>query len=80
MRLGFQEALSRVPSAKSERFAVVFERGSVSVEVYAPRGMDPQSPHSRDEIYVVAQGQGTFVCTDRIASSAQRTSCSCRPE
>ena len=65
MRLSMQEALARVPGAKGERFAVAFERGSVSVEVYAPRGADPQSPHSRDELYVVAQGQGTFVCGDR---------------
>lgn len=65
MRVSLQEALARVPGAQGERFASVFERGSVSVEVYAPRGTDPQSPHSRDEIYLVAQGQGTFVCGAR---------------
>jgi mannose-6-phosphate isomerase-like protein (cupin superfamily) len=65
MRLSLQDALARVPGAKGERFAVVFERGSVSAEVYAPRGTDPQSPHKRDELYIVAQGQGTFVCGAR---------------
>ena len=65
MRLSLQDALARLPGAKGERFATVFERGSVSVEVYAPRGTDPQSPHSRDELYIVAQGRGTFVCGDR---------------
>ena len=58
MKVSLQEALARVPGAKGERFATVFERGSVSVEVYAPRGTDPQSPHTRDELYIVAQGQG----------------------
>jgi mannose-6-phosphate isomerase-like protein (cupin superfamily) len=39
---------------------VVFERGSLTVELYAPRGSDPQQPHSRDEAYVVVQGHGDF--------------------
>lgn len=38
MKVSLQEALTRVPGAKGEHFAVMFERGSVSVEVYAQRG------------------------------------------
>jgi mannose-6-phosphate isomerase-like protein (cupin superfamily) len=34
------------------------------VEIYAPRGQDPQKPHSRDEVYFVATGTGEFVCGD----------------
>ena len=30
------------------------------MELYAPRGTDPQQPHTRDEAYVVARGTGTF--------------------
>ncbi|CAB3745839.1 cupin domain-containing protein [Paraburkholderia solisilvae] len=41
-------------------FAVLFERGEVSVELYAPRGEDKQSPHTRDELYIVACGSGVF--------------------
>ncbi len=41
-------------------FAVLFERGDVSVELYAPRGIDKQQPHRRDEIYIVASGTGVF--------------------
>ena len=40
---------------------VAFEHGTLSVELYAPRGADPQTPHSRDEGYVVISGSGTFV-------------------
>jgi mannose-6-phosphate isomerase-like protein (cupin superfamily) len=29
--------------------------------MYAPRGVDGQQPHSRDEVYVVIRGSGTFV-------------------
>ena len=36
-------------------------RGSLVVELYNPTGHDPQQPHRQDEVYVVAEGSGTFV-------------------
>ncbi|MFL9898260.1 cupin domain-containing protein [Paraburkholderia fungorum] len=47
-------------------FAVLFERGDVSVELYAPRGSDTQLPHTRDELYIVASGSGTFRRADQV--------------
>jgi mannose-6-phosphate isomerase-like protein (cupin superfamily) len=47
---------------ESPRFAQVFAHGSLEVEIYAPRGHDPQTPHSRDEVYVVVAGRGKFFC------------------
>jgi mannose-6-phosphate isomerase-like protein (cupin superfamily) len=38
----------------------VFAHGSLEVELYSPRGVDSQQPHSRDEVYVVACGEGVF--------------------
>ena len=38
--------------------------GSMRVGVYAPRGRDPQQPHTQDEIYIVINGSGTFVKGD----------------
>lgn len=35
--------------------------GSMVVEYYAPRGVDRQEPHTRDELYVVVAGSGTFL-------------------
>jgi len=35
---------------------------SLSLELYAPRGTDPQSPHDRDEVYLVIEGRGDFIC------------------
>ena len=32
------------------------------MEIYAPRGTDPQQPHTRDEVYFVASGSGEYVC------------------
>ncbi|RKP46529.1 cupin domain-containing protein [Trinickia fusca] len=41
-------------------FAVLFERGDVSIELFAPRGEDTQKPHTRDELYIVSSGSGVF--------------------
>lgn len=58
------EWLARLPGENGERFVVAFEHGTLSVEFYAPRGHDPQQPHTRDEAYVVVTGSGTFVHGD----------------
>lgn len=58
------QGMSRIPDAQGRRFAQVFEHGSLAVEVYAPRGHDPQQPHTRDEAYIVVQGSGDFVNGD----------------
>src|ERR1044072_4413754 len=46
--------------AAGPRFATVLEHGTLLVEIYAPRGRDPQQAHTRDEVYVVAEGRGHF--------------------
>jgi mannose-6-phosphate isomerase-like protein (cupin superfamily) len=61
-RLTVAEALANLPSPDGLRFAKLFEHGTLEVEIYAPRGTDPQQPHPRDEVYVVAAGSGTFLC------------------
>lgn len=57
-------ALAQLPPPGGNRFAPVFEHGSLLVEIYAPRGRDPQQRHTRDEVYVVATGSGEYVCGD----------------
>ena len=54
-------AMEQLPGPGGVRFAEVLEHGSLLVEIYAPRGTDPQTPHTRDEVYVVVQGTGEFV-------------------
>ena len=58
-------ALALLPGAGGARFAKVLEHGSLLVEIYAPRGRDPQRPHARDEVYVVVAGRGHFVNGER---------------
>jgi mannose-6-phosphate isomerase-like protein (cupin superfamily) len=57
------EALDRLPGPQGEQSVSLFEHGSLVVKLYAPRGTDAQTPHSLDEIYVVARGSGEFVCS-----------------
>jgi mannose-6-phosphate isomerase-like protein (cupin superfamily) len=62
------ELLARLPGRVSaqwpqgERFVQALAHGSMSVELYAPTGTDPQSPHQLDELYFVISGTGDFVC------------------
>lgn len=63
--INFADALSRLPGPQNESVVTLFEHGSLVVKLYAPRGTDPQTPHSRDEVYVVASGSGEFVCGSR---------------
>jgi mannose-6-phosphate isomerase-like protein (cupin superfamily) len=53
------------PIPKGERSAPIFAHGSMLVKYYAPRGSDEQTPHTRDELYVVVRGSGWFVNGDR---------------
>ena len=60
-RVGVAEALEGLPGPAGERWTVVLEHGTLEIEIYAPRGTDPQKPHTRDEVYFVVRGQGEFV-------------------
>jgi mannose-6-phosphate isomerase-like protein (cupin superfamily) len=52
---------SKLPTVDGKPFVVAFEHGTLSVELYAPRNVDTQAPHGRDEVYVVVRGEGSFV-------------------
>jgi mannose-6-phosphate isomerase-like protein (cupin superfamily) len=60
-KISVAEAARQIPGQSGERFAVVFEHGTLEVELYQPRDVDPQQPHRRDEVYIVAAGSGTYV-------------------
>ncbi len=56
-----EAGLAALPGQAGERFVKLYEHGTLLMEIYAPRGTDPQQPHSRDEVYVVISGSGQFV-------------------
>lgn len=62
VRITAASQLAKLPGVNGERFVVAFEHGTLAAELYAPRGSDPQQPHTRDEVYIVIAGSGTFVC------------------
>jgi mannose-6-phosphate isomerase-like protein (cupin superfamily) len=47
-----------LPSGRSS--AEAFRDGDLEVRLYAPKSHDPQTPHDRDELYIVASGAGQF--------------------
>lgn len=62
--------LDQLPTPEGKRFVNAFDHGTLMIEVYAPRGRDPQQPHTRDEAYVIVSGSGTFVHGERRDSFA----------
>lgn len=52
--------LARMPGPMGDQYAVLLDHGSLQVGLYAPREIDDQTPHSRDEVYVVIRGTGWF--------------------
>lgn len=55
-------AVEEIRKAGKRPFSVRYARGTMVLELYAPRGEDDQQPHNQDELYFVTQGSGTFVC------------------
>ena len=55
-------AVTEIREAGKRPFTIQHTRGTMVLELYAPRGIDDQQPHLQDELYFVARGSGTFVC------------------
>jgi mannose-6-phosphate isomerase-like protein (cupin superfamily) len=62
IRIPYAQSLARLPGPNGRRFESVLADANVEVEIYAPRGVDLQKPHGRDELYVVMAGTGLFRC------------------
>jgi mannose-6-phosphate isomerase-like protein (cupin superfamily) len=61
LRLTILESLSRLDRDNAD-FARLLEKDGFDLSLYRPVGTDPQTPHARDEIYVVSAGSGDIVC------------------
>lgn len=61
-----QNAVAALPAQTNDqlRFVTLFQRGTLSLELYAPQGDDRQTPHVQDELYVVVSGHGEFINGD----------------
>ena len=41
--------------------ALLMAHGSMELRWFSPRDHDPQTPHDRDELYIIVSGTGTFM-------------------
>jgi mannose-6-phosphate isomerase-like protein (cupin superfamily) len=61
-QIDIESAIAALPAAPAEQYTIVYRHGTFEAGLYAPRGVDEQTPHTRDEAYVVVRGSGHFVC------------------
>ncbi len=79
MKITAAELMRRMPGPvtpkwpKGEPFAVGLRHGSMLVELFAPAGVDAQTPHAQDELYFIHSGTGTFVLDGELLRFAPGT-------
>jgi mannose-6-phosphate isomerase-like protein (cupin superfamily) len=61
MRHTPETALRSLAAQRGAKSVELFRHGSLVLEAYKPEKVDLQTPHSRDEAYVVISGSGYFV-------------------
>jgi mannose-6-phosphate isomerase-like protein (cupin superfamily) len=67
MRISLKDAQAKLPFPATEEWpegvwhTLAFAHGSMTVELFAPRGKDYQVSHKQDELYVVLKGNGVFL-------------------
>ncbi len=57
------KTIQKALQGQDKPFILAWERGELEVELYQPRGEDHQTPHTRDEVYMVVKGSGDFMCS-----------------
>lgn len=60
-----KDALTRLLESESDYIEFIKEQ-KFDLGLYRPVEIDPQMPHARDELYIVARGHGRFVCADEV--------------
>jgi mannose-6-phosphate isomerase-like protein (cupin superfamily) len=61
LKIAIAEAIGRLTGENSD-FERLLERDTFDVGIYRPASEDQQTPHARDELYIVAAGSGNFAC------------------
>lgn len=62
MKYAADELMKKLPHPANEKwkdgvwFTEVFKKGAFELEFFAPRGTDYQTPHDKDEIYIIVGG------------------------
>ncbi len=61
-RVTVAEGLQRIPGPAGQRSVALLHHGTLEVKLSAPRALNEQTPHARDEMYVVMAGEGFLFC------------------
>jgi mannose-6-phosphate isomerase-like protein (cupin superfamily) len=76
MKASISQALKRLPAPpttkypKGEPFVTMMAGGTMSLEVFAPKGEDLQQPHAQDELYFIHSGTGQIVINGQLFDCA----------
>ena len=71
MKVSIHQALARLPAGCTDTypsgapFVTVMAGGTMSVEVFAPKGADLQQPHAQDELYFVHSGTAQIIINEQ---------------
>lgn len=63
-RLTPAAALAQLADESGREYVALFHHGTLEAGIYKPDRVDRQTPHTRDEVYVVLSGSGVFVNGD----------------
>jgi mannose-6-phosphate isomerase-like protein (cupin superfamily) len=67
MKITLEEVIKKLPLAATEKWPEgvwdikALKHGTMSLELFTPRGKDYQTPHEQDELYIVVKGSGIFI-------------------
>jgi mannose-6-phosphate isomerase-like protein (cupin superfamily) len=66
-KITVRNAIAGLVSANVD-YARLIEQDTFDIGFYRPDRIDPQEPHARDEVYIVAGGSGEFDCNGKTAA------------
>lgn len=72
MKFGFEEFRAFLPLPANEKwkegvwFTNAFTKGDFELEFFAPRGNDYQTPHEKDEFYIIVSGTADLIKENEI--------------
>ncbi len=58
-KVSLAEATEKL-SQHNEAFLLFFKNNTLDLELYKPHLVDKQTPHDRDEVYLIASGEAVF--------------------
>lgn len=55
-----EEARKQLEQQSLKPYTTLLRHGTMSVEYFAPKNADTQTPHAQDELYIIASGHSQF--------------------